>query len=146
MMTSNRKQLVLREVVLQRPYEMETLTDILTHLASLTSRGVIVWEARCTGGRMRYLIGMEQKSVSRVQEVFQAHAQAQFIPAGARQPIIEAKKLRTSKPILSMNTDVAAAMIRASLAAMTGGKSDCETVVQTVLGACSPAWRAMGSW
>lgn len=135
MMTSNKKQLVWREVALQRPYEMETLTDILTHLASLTSRGVIVWEARCTGGRMRYLIGTTQKSVSRVQEVFQAHAQAQFIPAGARQPIVEAKKLRTSKPILSMNTDVAAAMIRASLAAMTGGKSDCETVVQIVLGA-----------
>ena len=69
-----KKELVWREVVMQRPYEMETLHDILTHLASLTSRGVIVWEARCKGGQMRYLIGSQQKSVSRIQEVFKAHA------------------------------------------------------------------------
>ncbi len=120
---------------MQRPYELETLHDILTHLASLTSRGVIVWEARCLGGKIRYLIGTPQKSVSRVQEVFKAHSNVQFIPAEEKQLVIEARKLKVSRSILSMNTDVAASMVRASLAAMTGGKPENETVVQIVLGA-----------
>ena len=72
------KEFVWREVSLQRPYEMETLWDILTHIAALTSRGPVVWEARCKAGRMRYLIGTPKWSVNRVQEVFKAHANAQF--------------------------------------------------------------------
>ena len=50
---TSRNELVWREVTIQRPYKIESLHDILTHLASLTSRGVMVWEARCKGGKMR---------------------------------------------------------------------------------------------
>ena len=55
MMTTN--ALIWREVLIQRPYEMETIQAVLTHIAALTSRGEIVWEARCRNGQMRYLIG-----------------------------------------------------------------------------------------
>ena len=47
------KELVWREVSLQRPYEMDTLVAVLTHIAALTSRGPLVWEARCKNGKMR---------------------------------------------------------------------------------------------
>lgn len=129
------KELVWREVSLQRPYEMETLWDILTHIAALTSRGPVVWEARCKAGRMRYLIGTPKWSVNRVQEVFKAHANAQFTEGVQREPVTEARKVKISKPVLSLNTEVSAATIRAALAAMTGAKSDAECVVQIVLGA-----------
>lgn len=129
------KEFVWREVSIQRPYEAETLWDILTHIAALTSRGPVVWEARCRAGRMRYLIGTPKWSVSRVQEVFKAHANAQFTEGVQREPVTEARKVKISKPVLSLNTEVSAAMIRAALAAMTGAQSDAECVVQIVLGA-----------
>lgn len=129
------KEFVWREVSIQRPYEAETLWDILTHIAALTSRGPVVWEARCRAGRMRYLIGTPNWSVSRVQEVFKAHANAQFTEGVQREPVTEARKVKISKPVLSLNTEVSAAMIRAALAAMTGAQSDAECVVQIVLGA-----------
>lgn len=129
------KEFVWREVSIQRPYEAETLWDILTHIAALTSRGPVVWEARCRAGRMRYLIGTPKWSVSRVQEVFKAHANAQFTEGVQREPVTEARKVKISKPVLSLNTEVSAAMIRAALAAMTGAQSDADCVVQIVLGA-----------
>ena len=129
------KGTVWREVQIQRPYEMETLWDILTHLASLTSRGPIVWEARSKGGKMRYLIGTPQWSAGRVQEVLKAHSSVQFTEADERAVVGEARKLKLSKAVLPLNTGVSSAMIRAALAAMTGGMPESETVVQIVLGA-----------
>lgn len=129
------KEIVWREVFLQRPYEMDTLYAILTHLASLTSRGPIIWEARCKGGTMRYLIGTYKSSVTRIQEVLKAHGSAQFAKSVTREKVADARKLKISKPVLSLNTEVCAAMIRASIAAMTGAKKDSECVLQIVLGA-----------
>ncbi len=127
--------LVWREVLIQRPYEMETIQAVLTHIAALTSRGEIVWEARCRNGQMRYLIGTPKKSVSRVQEVLRAHTSVQFVEGVPREKVSVARKLKISKPILQLNTDVAAATVRAALAAMTGAGADTETVVQVTLGA-----------
>ena len=129
------KDMVWREVTIQRPYEVETLWDCLTHLASLTSRGPIIWEARARNGRMRYLLGTPRWSTSRVQEVFKAHTSVQFTTTGEPDPVDDARKLRISGAALPLNIDVTAAMIRATLAAMTGAKPDTEVVVQLVLGA-----------
>ena len=129
------KDLVWREVVIQRPYEIETIQSILTSIAALTYRGPVVWEARCRNGQMRYLIGTTAKSVGRVQEVFMAHASVQFAEHITRERVSAARRLRISKPILQLNTEVAAATIRAALAAMTGGHSEQETVIQVLLGA-----------
>ena len=129
------KEIVWREVFLQRPYEMETLHDILTHLASLTSRGPIIWEARSKNGVMRYLLGTHKGSVTRIQEVLKAHNSVQFAKGVTRESVSDARKLKISKPVLSLNTEVCAAMIRASIAALTGAKRDAECVVQIVLGA-----------
>lgn len=129
------KELVWREVTLQRPYEMETLWAILTHIAALTSRGQLVWEARCKNGKMRYLIGTPKWSVTRVQEAFKAHTNAQFTDGVTREPVSTARRVKISHPVLSLNTEVSGAMIRAALAAMTSAKKDTECVLQIVLGA-----------
>ncbi len=129
------KEMVWREVSVQRPYEVDTLWDILTHIAAFTSRGAVIWEARCKNGKMRYLLGTPKWSVSRVQEAFRAHASVQFTEGVHREPVTEATKIKVSKPVLSLNTDVSAAMFRATLAAMTGAKSDTECVLQVILGA-----------
>lgn len=129
------KELVWREVALQRPYEMDSLWAILTHIAALTSRGQLVWEARCKDGKMRYLIGTPKWSVTRVQEAFKAHTNAQFTDGVTREPVSTARRVKISRPVLSLNTEVSAAMIRAALAAMTGAKKDTECVLQIVLGA-----------
>lgn len=129
------KEIVWREVFLQRPYEIETLHDILTHLASLTSRGPIIWEARSKNGVMRYLLGTHKGSVTRIQEVLKAHNSVQFAKGVVRENVSDVRKLKISKPVLSLNTEVCAAMIRASIAALTGAKRDAECVVQIVLGA-----------
>ena len=129
------KELVWREVTIQRPYEMDSLWAILTHIAALTSRGQLVWEARCKNGKMRYLIGTPKWSVTRVQEAFKAHANAQFTDSATREPVNLARRVKISRPVLSLNTEVSGAMIRAALAAMTGAKKDTECVLQIVLGA-----------
>lgn len=117
--------LVWREVTWHRPFEIDSVYEVLTHLASLSSRSFIVWEARCKAGRVRYLIGTGPKTVSRVQEVFKSHGDVTFsTEAPEREAVNSSVKLKTSKPVLSLNTDTTAAMIRATLAAMTGAKSD----------------------
>lgn len=128
-------EFVWREVFLQRPYEMETLHNILINIAALTSRGPIVWEVHCKNGKLKYLLGTTSKSVSKVQEVFKAHSEVEFSDAEHRAMIHDSRKIRISKPVLSLNTDVSSAMIRATLAAMSGAKSDAECVVQLILGA-----------
>ena len=51
-MTSG-KNLVFREVTWQRPFGIEDVHNVLTHLGSLVSRGFVVWEVRCKAGRVR---------------------------------------------------------------------------------------------
>lgn len=132
-MTTN--DFVWREVFLQRPYEMETLHNILINIAALTSRGPIAWEVRCKNGQLRYLLGTTSKSVSKVHEVFKAHNEVQFSEPEYRATVHDVRKIRISKPVLSLNTVVSSAMVRAVLAAMTGAKADTECVVQLILGA-----------
>lgn len=129
------KELIWHEVSIQRPFQMETLQAILTHIAALSSRGQLVWEARCKDGRMRYLIGTPKWSMSRVEEAFKAHISAQFTEDVSREPVSTARRLKISHPVLSLNTEVSAAMIRAALAAMTGARNGTECVLQIILGA-----------
>jgi len=84
---------------------------------------------------MRYLIGTPKWSVTRVQEAFKAHVSAQFTEGVTRDNVSDARRVKISRPVLSLNTEVSGAMIRAALAAMTGAKKDTECVLQIVLGA-----------
>lgn len=129
------KDIIFHEIFMQRPYEAETLHSILTNIATLSSRGTIVWEVRCKNSKVRYLLGTPKKSISKVQEVFRAHSEVQFAKAERRDSVQDARIIRISKPVLSLNTDVSSAMIRAVLAAMLGARADTECVVQIIFGA-----------
>lgn len=128
--------LVWREVMWHRPFTIEQVYEVLTHLASLNSRSFIVWESRCKNGQLHFLIGTGPKTVSRVQEVFKAHGDVAFSTEPTeREAVSRSLKIKTSKPVLSLNTDTSAAMIRATLAAMVAAKSTSTCVLQIVLGA-----------
>lgn len=129
------KEPIWIEVMLQRPYEMEDLRDILTHIASITSRGQIIWEARCMNGRMHYFLGVPKWSAGRVQEAFRAHSKAQFSLVTQRNTVTMVRSVKISKSVLPLNTELAAAMIRAVMAAMNVCGGDNETVIQIILGA-----------
>ena len=46
-----------REVYLHRPYELETVWEVLSHLAALSPRGVVILEVRGRKGTVSYLLG-----------------------------------------------------------------------------------------
>lgn len=131
----NTKNLVFQEVHIQRGYELETIQDILTSVATLTHRGPVAWEVRCKSGQMRYLLGTPSWSLERVQTAFKAQSNAQFGSTALRTPVTHCRKLRISKAALSLSCERAAAMTRAAFAAMANTRTDVETVVQIVLGA-----------
>lgn len=128
------RTMVWREVFLQRPYELDIIYDILTSIAALSSRGPVVWEARSVEGQMHYYLGTLDWSCSRVQEAFKAHSNVEFVGNVKRTPVSVARRIRVSRPILTLNYERTTAAIRATIAAMIGGTSDTETVIQIVLG------------
>lgn len=125
-----------KEVVWHRPIELDTIFELLSHLASLVPRGPIIWETRAYGGQVHYLIGAEKRYIYKIQAVFRTHGRVQFfdIPDEARKAICTAKQLKISRPVLSLKTGTALSVIRAGLAAMVSSRSREETVLQIVFG------------
>lgn len=128
--------LVWREIVWRRKFELEDVHDLLTHLASHVPHVPLIWEARGQGGHVRYLLGADWKYISILEKVFRAHGHIQFYdtPEQTRVAIGTAKRLRTTKPTLSLRTDISTSVIRAGLAAMAAGRDGEEMVLQIVFG------------
>ena len=125
-----------RTVSVQRPFKQETIWEILTHLAAVSPRGAVVWEARGHKGKVAYFIGTDKQYISKIEAVFHAHCQVQFGETDAedRRPVAAARQLKVTNPRLSLNTTVTDAVIRAGLAALAANDSATETVLQVVLG------------
>jgi len=130
------EELIWREVVWQRPFDLEDIQEMLVHLASLSTRGPIVWETRGNCGRIRYLLGCEKAHSSKIRQAMTPHGNIQFhkCEEGARDFVDAASQLKVSKPILSLKTDSALSAIRAALAAINQAKPSEEVVLQIVLG------------
>ena len=128
--------IIWKEVIWSRPFELENVHEALTHLAALTSRGTIIWEARGTGGHVRYLLGAEERYIHKIEEALPAHGNIRFydMPEHARSMMRTAKRLKISRPVLSLKTNVSLSVIRAGLAAMAGKNGHEETVLQIVFG------------
>lgn len=128
--------LVWQEVIWQRPFDFQTVQELLTHLAGAQLHGPIVWEVRGAGGRIHYFIGVEEQHVKKLKDIFLAHGSMQFSDTTSvkRKDVITAKQLRISRPVLSLKTDNALAVTRACLAAMAQASPDGEIVLQIVLG------------
>lgn len=136
-MTNHRiENLCWREIAWQRPFEQEEVWAALTHLATLSPRGAVIWETRGSGGHVIHLLGADQKYIHRIEEVFRTYGSVQFrdLPDFARKPAVLVQRLKISHPVLALNTDLTASTIRAGLAAMTVSRSNEEVVLQIVFG------------
>jgi len=98
------EDLCWKEVVWRRPFELSAVHELLSHLASLVPCGALIWEARSSGGNVRYYLGTEQKYISKIENTFRTHGHVQFfnIPEHARSVISNAKQLKISHPTLSL--------------------------------------------
>lgn len=120
----------------QRPIELEEIHAMLSHLSALTPRGYLAFEARARDGKIIYSIGTSPQYSGKIKELIRAHGNVEFSaqPRIARKPVSIARSLTVSKPILLLNTEVAASAIRSGLAAMSATKTGEEAVIQVVLG------------
>ena len=48
-----------KEVVWHRPYKLEAVWEVLTHLAAITPRGSVIWEIHSCNGKVSYLLGAD---------------------------------------------------------------------------------------
>ena len=128
--------LTWHDVVWQRPFDLEAVQEMLVHLASLSTRGPIVWEVRGNCERIQYLLGTEKFHQSKIRQAMLPHGDIQFhkCAENTRQPVTNAAALKISKPTLSLKTDNALSVIRAALAAIHQAKPGEEVVLQIVLG------------
>lgn len=126
-----------REVVWQRPYELDQIYELLAHLAVTTPRGSVIWESRSHGGYVKHFVGADIRYISKIENVIKVHGDIQLYPTEEhiRQPVSTVKQLTVSHPGLSLNTEVTSATIRASLAALANVYGEEESVVQILLGA-----------
>lgn len=119
----------------QRPLSLEDVHGMLQHLSALTPRGYLAFEVRSRAGKIAYAIGTAPQYSGKIRELIRSHGDIEFNATSIRRkPMTLAKHLRVSKPVLSLNVDVAASAIRSGLAAMSAVSSDGEAVVQVVLG------------
>ena len=130
------KDICWREFVWYRPFKLETVWEMLSHLAALHPRGAIIWEVRGNSGHISYHVGGERRNMAGIEEACRSHGNIRFYdtPELTRKPVDTAKQLKITRPLLSLNTDISMAVIRATLAAMAAVKGDEETVLQVVLG------------
>lgn len=130
------ENLTWREVVWQRPFRLETVWEVLTHLSALTPRGAVIWECRGSSGSVTHLLGADQMYIGKIEQTLHVHGDVQFheTPHSVRTPVKLSRQLKITHPVLSLNTDVTASVIRAGLAALTENKQGVETVIQVVLG------------
>jgi len=124
------------EVFWQRPFELDAVYELLTNLATLSPRGPIIWEARGNKGNVRFFLGTFDCYCKKIHEMFRINGKVRFTALGEndRRPMEAAKRLKISKPALSLKTDTTLSAIRSGLAAMSALPRDTEAVLQIVLG------------
>jgi len=124
------------EVHWQRPFELDSVYDLLVNIAAATPRGPVVWEVRGSKGNVRFFLGTFPCYSRTIHEIFRANGKIRFtaLKVTDRTPMATAKRLKISKPSLSLKTDTALSAIRSGLAAMSALPRDVEAVLQIVLG------------
>lgn len=130
------KNICWLEASWRRPFTVEDVFEALTHLSALSPRGAVIWEVRGKDGRVTHLLGADRRYIGKIAQAFRAHGDIQFreVYGSSRTTVRMARELKITKPVLSLNTNLAQSVIRAGLAAMTEDKRGTETVLQVVLG------------
>lgn len=126
-----------QEVTWHRPFTLADVHDLLTHLAATSPRGPVIWEIRGSNNGVRFLIGTDRAYSQKVRYVFRAHGNIQFtdVATDGRKDVAVAKRVKISRPQLSLKTDTTLSVIRSGLYAMS--RHSGETVLQVVLGPTS---------
>ena len=142
------QKLLWYEIFWQRPYTLETIYGLLTHVASATPRGSVIWEVRGRKGKVRFFLGTFRCFVRHIHEIFRANGKIRFtaLNESDRTPMAVTKRLKISRPALSLKTDTTLSAIRSGLAAMACLPKNVEAVLQIVLGSSyspSPAPKKM---
>lgn len=119
-----------------RPFELDAVTDLLTHLASNMLHTPIVFEVRGCQKKIGYYLGVDRQYIRIIESAMQAHGDIRFYerPSSVRVPVNVAAQLKISKPLLSLNTNIAEAVIRAGLAALLQPNGMEQSALQIILG------------
>ena len=119
-----------------RPYDINDVWELLSHLATLFPHCPLVWEVRGTGGQVRYQIGVKAPQLEKIKGVLHAHGDIHLrdISNESRESVTITRSLKISHPILSLKTDVTMSAIRTGLAAMAEMPPGEEMVLQVMLG------------
>jgi len=134
------------EVFWQRPFELDAVHELLVNLATASPRGPIVWEVRGRKGNVKFYLGTYAPYVRKIHDLFRVNGKVRFaaLKETDRTPMEAAKRLKISKPALSLKTDTTLSVIRSGLAAMSALPRDVEAVMQIVLGPSYTPKRAPG--
>ena len=129
-----------KEFVWRRSFKLEQVHEMLAHLATVSSRGAVIWEIRARDGFIRHLLGADPASIHKITEALQVHGDIEFYPVAEqnRKAVNTVRQIKVSHPSLSLRTDITESTIRAGLAAMAATARGEEAVLQITLGAAYP--------
>ena len=129
-----------KEFVWRRSFKLEQVHEMLAHLATVSSRGAVIWEIRARDGFVRHLLGADSASIHKITEALQVHGEIEFYPVDEhnRKAVDTVRQIKVSHPSLSLRTDITESTIRAGLAAMAATARGEEAVLQIILGAAYP--------
>ncbi|MGO5549662.1 DUF5688 family protein [Lachnospiraceae bacterium LCP19S3_B12] len=74
------KTICWKEFVWRRSFKLEQVHEMLAHLATVSSRGAVIWEIRARDGFVRHLLGADPASIHKITEALQVHGDIEFYP------------------------------------------------------------------
>ena len=72
-------KLMWYEYTWHRPFSIDDVIGLLTHLASFTPRGYLIFEARGYSNQVRYLVGFDPIYSGKMIELFKGHGEIELI-------------------------------------------------------------------
>ena len=133
--------LIWYKVIWPRPFDLQIIQELLSHLAGAHINSPIIWEVRSSGHKVIHLVGVEKFYANKLKGIFSSHGQVHFISNNfERTAVSSARRLQISHPSLSLNNNYALAVTRACLAVLAQANESEEIVLQIILGpSFSPA-------
>lgn len=131
----------------KRPFDDSQVEAALLTLAETRPRGMVVFEIRARAGKdIQYLIGADEKFITKVKQAFKAHGEIQFRDIKekrkdyyyVREVPDVARSLKITRAKLSLNTDIREGMLRSGLATLGRLYKGETAVIQIILGAAYP--------
>jgi hypothetical protein len=118
-----------------RPFEPESVTALITHLASHSPSIPFIYEVRGYQRQISYYIGADRNFMRIITELMNAHGDIRFSGAPPRLPVNVAEELAIAKTTLTLNTgNIADVTTRAGLAALLRPSGSDQSVLQIVFG------------